>query len=75
MFKHIRFFFRRYVVLIMLSIIVLFVLNLYLGYAIAVNPVTGDLKKSPGAIIEKVSEGLLESEDGRLELSEEGKTC
>ncbi len=73
MFKHIRFFFRRYVVLIMLSIIVLFVLNLYLGYAIAVNPVTGDLKKSPGAIIEKVSEGLLESEDGRLELSEEGK--
>ncbi len=73
MFKHIRFFFRRYVVLIMLSIIVLFVLNLYLGYAIAVNPVTGDLKKSPGAIIEKVSEGLLESEDGRLKLSEEGK--
>ncbi|WP_195267862.1 HAMP domain-containing sensor histidine kinase [Eubacterium sp. 1001713B170207_170306_E7] len=74
MFKHIRFFFRRCVVLIILSIVVLFVLNLYLGYAIAVNPATGDLKESPGTIIEKVSEGLVKSESGMLELSEEGKT-
>lgn len=74
MFKHIRFFFRRYMVLIMLSIVVLFVLNLYLGYAVAVHPVTGNQKESPGAIIEKVSDGLLKSESGTLELSEEGKT-
>ena len=45
MFKHIRFFFRRYMVLIMLSIVVLFILNLYLGYAVAVHPVTGNLKE------------------------------
>ena len=74
MFKHIRFFFRRYMVLIMLSIVVLFILNLYLGYAVAVHPVTGNLKESPGAIIEKVSGGLLKSESGTPELSEEGKT-
>lgn len=74
MFKHIRFFFRRYVVLIILSIIVLFVLNLYLGYTIALKPVTGELSASPRSIVEKVSDGLIKNESGGMELSDEGRT-
>ena len=75
MFKHIRFFFRRYMVLIMLSIVVLFILNLYLGYAVAVHPVTGNLKESPGAIIEKVSGGLLKAKVVHLSFRRREKPC